>query len=103
MTAETLKSLCADMGGYDNVMVLIFDNSITITFGPDQKFSEDMIVTIGGADYIKHKDMARGKRTKCYTTPIINIHPLECLQAVQFVTKPEDLGDVDITELTDLR
>lgn len=103
MTSQELKSLCTEMGGYDHVLLLVFDNAITITFGPTQKFSEDMIVTVGGVDYIKHSDTARGKASKCYTTPIINMHPLECLQAVQFVTKPDDLGDVDITELTDLR
>ena len=102
MTASELKSMINEMGGYDNVFSFIFDNQMCIYFSSEDPLLEEDITTLGGVDVFKHKAPIRSKSKKRYDNIMVNVHPLECLQGIQFAESALKRDDVDFTEKSDL-
>ena len=100
MTADQLKAVINANGGPECVLALVFDNSIVIQYSDDDIFQIGNIKTVGGLDIYEHHGTIRSESTKKLDLKVTNIHPLECLQAIQFVETPQKRKDADFTELT---
>lgn len=102
MEYEALMALIADGGGFDNVVRLIFDNSIHTSFvmKPEEaRLKKDDFVQLGGTWFFKEASVTRSKDTYDYDVPMVVYHPLECLQAVVMCDQSDR---IDILSMTDM-
>jgi hypothetical protein len=82
MEWETFKAIVEEGGGFDNIALLVFDNSILIVNHEAKSCTEEDFAQLGGEWCYKEKLFVRDKRTYEYTLPLINYHPFSCLQSV---------------------
>lgn len=102
MEYEAVMAVIADGGGFDNVVRLIFDNNVHINFckSPQEKhLKKSDFVMLGGTWCYKESFLMRDKNTYEYTVPLVNYHPLECLQSI---IMSADYDKIDVTNMNDM-
>lgn len=102
MDIEALRALIIDGGGYKNVVRLIFDNNICISFNgsPDSKgLSESDFVLLGGTWFYKESAILRNNKTYEYDVKASIYHPLDCLQSVIMSNNMNDIDNIYTTDM----
>ena len=91
-------------GGPDCVLNVILDNSMFVRYIDDKhilNLDED-IVTIGGRDYIKNYTVVEDNRPakrKHVKHVITTLHPMECIQGIQFISSKDERNYLDKSQM----
>lgn len=102
MEYEALMALIEDGGGFDNVVRLIFDNNIHANFvkkPQETNLKKEDFVQLGGTWFYKEEFVLRNNNTYEYDVPMINYHPLDCLQSV---IMSNDKTKLDVMSMNDM-
>lgn len=102
MEYEALMALIEDGGGFDNVVRLVFDNSIHINFckSPEEtKLKKTDFVKFGGQWFYKELFVGRSIDTYEYDIKLTNYHPLECLQSVIMSSESDKLDIISMNDM----
>ena len=93
MTKTELTSLVNGYG-VENVITIVFDNDKIINFLDDNRFTMDMIKTVGGVDVIELNHLKLRSKKGAYDIPVTTVHPIDMIQVIGF--SPVDRrSDVD--------
>lgn len=102
MSYETLMAIINEAGGFDNVVGLIFDNDIHISFlkpPQERKLAKEDFKNFGGTYCYVEPGVFRSKTDYEYSIPANGYHPLDHLQVVVTCKTP---GDIDIMGYNDM-
>lgn len=81
--------------GAENVVSIVFDNSLVVNFLDSDRFSLSCVKTVGGVDIIELKNSnIRSKKTGCYDIECTTVHPLDMVQCIGF-SPAKDRADID--------
>lgn len=86
MNAELLKEAVALLGGVDNVFSFTYDNAGRVFFNSERPFSLDMIE----GEFLKMTGASMEG------LPVIELKPIETIQTIVGVEKPEDRDVIDM-------
>lgn len=82
--------------GAENLVTIVFDNSLIINFVGKEKFNVSCIKTIGGVDVVELKYLkARNKTTGAYDIAMTTVHPIDMVQCLGFCDNPKDIQNID--------
>lgn len=107
MTKQEFIATVNANGGPECVLTIVLDNSMFIKYLDDKhilNLTKDL-VTINGVDYVKNYTMVDDKRPEKRVRGqhrITTLHPMECIQGIQFVDTPEERTQLDRTNLYQL-
>ena len=107
MTKNEFISAVNANGGPECVLTVILDNSMFVKYLDDEHVLnlEEDLVTIDGVDYIKNytvvDDRLPEKRRNNKHT-ITTLHPMNCIQGIQFVASKDERTSLDRTNLYQL-
>ena len=91
-------------GGPECVLNVILDNSMFVRYIDDEHILnlESDLVTIGGVDYIKNYTVVEDNRPakrKHVTHTITTLHPMECVQGIQFISSKDERNYLDKSQM----
>lgn len=85
MTASEMKALVSSYGA-ENLLTIVYDNSLYMNFDKDHVFDINSIKTVNGVDVVEHTEIMSfnsiipGKSD----IPVTSVHPIEMVQALIF-------------------
>lgn len=91
-------------GGPDLVLNVILDNSMFVRYLDDEhmlNLDEDL-VTFDGVDYIKNYTVVednRPEKRKHVKHVITTLHPMECVQGIQFISSKDERKYLDKSQI----
>ena len=107
MTKTEFISLVNESGGPECVLAIILETAWTQIYYLDNEHTLDLdndITTKGGVDYLKHYTTvydARPEMRPLKEHKITTYHPIDSIQAVQFVESAEEKRHLDRSEMFD--
>lgn len=89
MTASELKAVvAAKRSEGQELLSIMFDNSLYAYFIKGYRFDDSKVKTIGGVDCVETELKIRSQVIGDKSIPMVTVHPTEMIQALMFV--PED-------------
>lgn len=86
MTANELKALvAAKRSEGQELLSIMFDNSLYAHFIKDHQFDDSNIKTVGGVDCVETELKIRSQVIGSQSIPMTTVHPTEMIQALMFV------------------
>lgn len=99
----SVKEMLTKFG--EQIIVIFWDNDECWYFGPGEKITDDMFITIGGVDYMRKKDNIHSKRggknggiSRC-EIPCWNYKPVGFIQGFQILDNLNDKKYVDFARI----
>lgn len=107
MTKIEFVSAVNANGGPECVLNVILDNSMFVRYLDDEhilNLDEDL-VTIDGVDYIKNYttvEDSRPEKRRHVRHTITTLHPMECVQGIQFIDSKDERPYLDKSQMYEL-